>query len=82
MKKVPRDFNPRFAKSLTTFQGLGGHARQHKPALKRRSSRNRELIGDWGLKWGLRPVSCANLQVLRCHPCACKLLCINFPLNS
>jgi hypothetical protein len=41
-----------------------------------------ELNGDWGLNWGLRPVSCTNLQVLRCHPCACKLFGINFPLNS
>jgi hypothetical protein len=51
-------------------------------ALKSHSSRSRELIGNRGLNWGLRPVSCANLQVLRCHPCACKLFGINFPLNS
>ena len=35
-----------------------------------------------GLNEGLRRVSCRNLQVLRCHPCACKLFCISFPLNS
>ena len=40
------------------------------------------LMRDWGLNEGLRCVSCSNLQVLRCHPCACKLFCISFPLNS
>ena len=40
------------------------------------------LIGDQGLNEGLKRVSCAYLQVLRCHPCACKLFGINFPLNS
>ena len=35
-----------------------------------------------GLNEGLRRVSCRNLQVLRCHPCACKLFCVSFPLNS
>jgi hypothetical protein len=37
---------------------------------------------DWGLSEGLQRVSYSNLQVLRCHPCACKLFGINFPLNS
>ena len=37
---------------------------------------------DWGLNEGLECVSCSNLQVLRCHPCACKLFGISFPLNS
>jgi len=40
------------------------------------------LFGDWGLNWGLRSVSCSNLRALKCHPCACKLFAINFPLNS
>ena len=35
-----------------------------------------------GLNEGLGCVSYANLQVLRCHPCACKFFCISFPLNS
>jgi hypothetical protein len=43
---------------------------------------NQELIVDWGLNWGLRCVPCSTLQSLGCHPCACKLFCINFPLNS
>jgi hypothetical protein len=59
-----------------------GFAPMSREALKKHGSRNRDLIGNWGLTWGLRPVSCANLQVLRCHPCACKLFRINFPLNS
>ena len=40
------------------------------------------LFGDWGLNWGLRCVPCSNLRPLRCHPCACKLFRISFPLNS
>ena len=40
------------------------------------------LISNWGLYWGLRFISCSTLQPLGCHPCACKLFCINFPLNS
>lgn len=35
-----------------------------------------------GLNEGLQCVSCSNLQVLGCHPCACKFFCISFPLNS
>src|SRR6266851_537152 len=35
-----------------------------------------------GLNEGLGCVSLRNLQVLRCHPCACKFFCISFPLNS
>ena len=35
-----------------------------------------------GLNEGLGCVSYGNLQVLRCHPCACKFFCISFPLNS
>ena len=33
-------------------------------------------------KQGLQCISCSNLQVLRCHPCACKCFRISFPLNS
>ncbi len=31
---------------------------------------------------GTTTFSCTNLQVLRCHPCACKFFRISFPLNS
>jgi hypothetical protein len=39
------------------------------------------LMRDWGLNWGLRSVSCSNLQRLRCHPCACKLSWISFSVE-
>jgi|HubBroStandDraft_1064217.scaffolds.fasta_scaffold06894_7 hypothetical protein len=49
--------------------------------VKRGLMKDRGLVGDWGLNEGLKCVSCSNLQVLRCHPCACKLFVISFPLN-
>ena len=36
--------------------------------------------GNEGLNGGLQSISCRNLQPLRCHPCACKLFRISFPL--
>lgn len=51
-------------------------------SLRNRSGQDWGLLRHWGLNWGLRCVLCSNLQPLRCHPCACKLFGINFPLNA
>jgi hypothetical protein len=36
---------------------------------------------DWELNWGLRCVPTSTLQLLGCHPCACKLFLYQFPFE-
>jgi hypothetical protein len=54
-------------------RGVGDHVEE---------IRDRGLVGDSGINEGLRCVSCAYLQMLKCHPCVCKLFGIGLPSNS